>query len=640
MSRLPKRVWSGKKLVFSGKKAVREKDWQIWVYKPKFEEIDSWEVYTNKRETLDPEAPLDVYDSSKPEYIGTMEDGILATYTFYDHNRSVLKQDTCKDGEIPIPPADPTRESDWEYDYQFAWWDPEVGPITRDTDYVAMYNATKRIYTVSVSVNDSSYGSVDITELTVEAWTEILDSSLEPTLQPNQLMVWSTVVTATAESWYEFDYWTNWSQVVTWDEYPQAVFKVAVQPSVYKARTTLDNWSLYLRFYDENDLPFLSFLYGTTPEAWLTMVDKGSFPWESIETSPLTSSWNATQLNPLLASFDTDEHYGWHPVVWTNLWLDQIVSENSAEWVIDWSLINKLLAYIADYTIGTTAIDNLIRDNNLQDTLIQWEQSPAGVTPLTITAVQDRTQVNLNKYGSVDLFDFEISSDGSTWRDLTWQSSGQSEDITLNNGDVVYIRNKSTTDVTLATSPNDRYGLSIGGWANLSGDITTLINKNGTDTLCDYCFYNLFYYSDIITPPEMNVTTVWAHACEGMFSQCSKLTTTPALPATNLGDGCYQNMFFNCQSLTTISDLPATTIPDSAYMQMYMNCKLLKMSNVWLIPNMWYVNSFRVPTTWTWTAWLNAMYLMFQGIASDSLATWNMDLNTEWWTTATVIPAN
>ena len=234
MSRLPKRVWSWKKLVFSGKKAVREKDWQIWVYKPKFEEIDSWEVYTNKRETLDSEAPLDVYDSSKPEYIGTMEDGILATYTFYDHNRSVLKQDTCKDGETPIPPADPTRESDWEYDYQFTWWDPEVWPITKDTDYVALYNATKRIYTVYVSVNDSSYWSVDITELPVEAWTEILDSSLEPTLQPNQLKVGSTVVTATAESWYEFDCWTNWNQVVTGDEYPQAVFKVST-PSWWRA---------------------------------------------------------------------------------------------------------------------------------------------------------------------------------------------------------------------------------------------------------------------------------------------------------------------------------------------------------------------------------------------------------------------
>lgn len=226
MSKLPKRVWSGKKLVFSGKKAVREKDWQIGVYNPQFEEIDSWEVYDKKRENLDPEAPLDVYDSSKPKYIGTMEDGILATYTFYNYDRSVLKQGTCKDWETPIPPEDPTRDSDWEYDYQFAWWNPVVWPIEKNMDYVASFNETKRIYTVYVSVNDSDYGSLDLTELTVEAWTEILDSSLDPTLAPNQLKIWSTVVTATANAWYEFDYWTNWSQTVTQDQYPQAVFKV------------------------------------------------------------------------------------------------------------------------------------------------------------------------------------------------------------------------------------------------------------------------------------------------------------------------------------------------------------------------------------------------------------------------------
>ena len=517
MSRLPKRVWSGKKLVFSGKKAVREKDWQIWVYNPKFDEIDSWEVYTNKRETLDPEAPLDVYDSSKPEYIWTMEDGILATYTFYDHNRSVLKQDTCKDGETPIPPADPTRESDWEYDYQFAWWDPEVWPIAKDTDYVALYNATKRIYTVSVSVNDSSYGSVDITELTVEAWTEILDSSLEPTLQPNQLMIWSTVVTATAESWYEFDYWTNWSQVITWDEYPQAVFKVAT---------------------------------------------------------------------PIIT-----------------------------------------------------------------------------VTPLTFLAGDDNSTIYIQRYWTQTTdVDFEVSVNYWAWTDLQWNGA-TSDTYNLDTWEVLQIRNKSTVDTTLSAWENDYYNIKCDWALDIEWDITTLLNKNGTDTLSDYCFISLFEGSTgLQTAPDIRVTTVWNYSCCRMFYWCTyldatptltattiwnhgyekmfyntALTFTPYLPATNIWSYCYYEMFKGCTALFGISVLPATTIPEGAYKQMYQGCTSLKMSNLWLIPDMWYVNSFRVPTTGTGTAWSDALYRMFQNIASDSLATWNMDLNTEWWTNATII---
>lgn len=392
MSRLPKRVWSWKKLVFSGKKAVREKDWQIWVYKPKFEEIDSWEVYTNKRETLDSEAPLDVYDSSKPEYIGTMEDGILATYTFYDHNRSVLKQDTCKDGETPIPPADPTRESDWEYDYQFTWWDPEVWPITKDTDYVALYNATKRIYTVYVSVNDSSYWSVDITELPVEAWTEILDSSLEPTLQPNQLMVGSTVITATAESWYEFDYWTNWSQVITWDEYPQAVFKVATpieSPLYTRCDCWTDQWINYmtLSFLDEVWELMFGINYNMSDSSY--WIDQ----WSSSYTTSISVSDIQDYVEPVFNLSDAN--------VYNNLWLD--VTE-AAFW--DWNnyvgivsnsdLKDYIYNVLEDVTTDSSAIRTLLStEGNL---CITWFQNENGMG----TLMDDWSQVYVNSWSPLD----------------------------------------------------------------------------------------------------------------------------------------------------------------------------------------------------------------------------------------------
>ena len=485
MSKLPKRVWSGKKLVFSGKKAVREKDWQIWVYKPQFEEIDSWEVYDKTRETLDPEAPLDVYDSSTPEYIGTMEDGILATYTFYNYDRSVLKQGTCKDWETPIPPADPTRDSDWEYDYQFAWWNPAVWPIAKDTDYVASFNETKRLYTVYVSVNDSDYGSLDLTELTVEAWTEILDSSLDQTLSPNQLKVWSTIVTATANAWYEFDHWTNWSQVVTWDQYPQAVFKVA------------------------------------TPIVTITPLN-------------FTSSENGSSVTFI---------------------------KNSASWEIE----------------------------------------------------------------------LEYSYDNSTWNDVVY-----SDVISLDDGDKIYVRNKDNQSTTFGTSLSRYIKIKCLWKINADGDISSLINPNGTNTINSYCFYSLFKNSTgLIKAPALPFTTVPEEAYDGMFFWCTSLVEAPELPATTLWSDCYYEMFYGCSSLMNIPYLPALNVPNTAYNSMFRNCSSLYISDQ---QDQDYVNEFRIPQSGEGTQGSSGLNAMFAGCNLWGSFSWTPALNTTYYTKNTVGP--
>lgn len=75
------------------------------------------------------------YKTNVPTNLGTLEDGFSATYTFYDYDETtVLKTGTVVDGWTPTAPTDPTRE--W---YTFTWREPEVWPITKNTDYVAQY---------------------------------------------------------------------------------------------------------------------------------------------------------------------------------------------------------------------------------------------------------------------------------------------------------------------------------------------------------------------------------------------------------------------------------------------------------------------------------------------------------------------
>lgn len=66
-------------------------------------------------------------------------------------------------------------------------------------------------YTVTITTNDATYGTVDVNTVEVEWWTSI--SALD-----NVLTVWTTDITATAEAGYTFDWWT-----VDWWALPSTV---------------------------------------------------------------------------------------------------------------------------------------------------------------------------------------------------------------------------------------------------------------------------------------------------------------------------------------------------------------------------------------------------------------------------------
>lgn len=142
----PKRVWSNNKTVWDGKKSVWLQDWELKTYDGSWEDAGSdLQTYWNQWEEVSEDAILDVYDSNTPEPIWTPEDWIEATYTFKDYDGTVLKTGKVKDGETPIAPADPTREH-----YIFQWWNPTVWPISKNTEFVAVYIPENYTFTINV----------------------------------------------------------------------------------------------------------------------------------------------------------------------------------------------------------------------------------------------------------------------------------------------------------------------------------------------------------------------------------------------------------------------------------------------------------------------------------------------------------
>ena len=104
---------------------------------------------------------------------------------------------------------------------------------------------------------------------------------------------------------------------------------------------------------------------------------------------------------------------------------------------------------------------------------------------------------------------------------------------------------------TCDTITGNYYYFVIDKDVECSGNVTSLLNKNGTATVPDYAFV-------------------------GLFRECSHLLSAPELPATTLGEYCYYGMFFECSNLALAPILPAETLKNWCYAYMFMGCSKLQ----------------------------------------------------------------
>ena len=194
---------------------------------------------------------------------------------------------------------------------------------------------------------------------------------------------------------------------------------------------------------------------------------------------------------------------------------------------------------------------------------------------LCFTNIQDGlSAVKLVKNGAPTAIDFEISRDGKVFTNYTLGT-----DILLENkDDSVWIRNTSETPTYFSTNTDAYYQFMMFGSIETSGDISTLLAKNGgiKEMKGAYCFCNLFNSCNaLVNAPELPATALTPNCYYGMFGNCKGLKSAPSLPATALADGCYRSMFEGCTSLTAVSALPATTLVQDCYSNMFAGCTSL-----------------------------------------------------------------
>jgi hypothetical protein len=220
-----------------------------------------------------------------------------------------------------------------------------------------------------------------------------------------------------------------------------------------------------------------------------------------------------------------------------------------------------------------------------------WNIEDADMPYVTFTAEEDNSSIGLNKLSTKQTLEYSTDT-------TTWNTFDTTTNISLNNGDKVYIRGVLSDD-----NINTYSRFKMSGKIAASGNCNALWNYEDLEApLKAYCGYFMFYScTSLTTAPKLPTTELASYCYHNMFKGCTSLTTAPELPATTLARGCYyamfrdctsltiapelhamelanqcyEDMFYSCTSLTTAPELPATTLAPYCYCEMFRNCTKL-----------------------------------------------------------------
>ena len=183
------------------------------------------------------------------------------TVTWKNYNGDILQEDLINVGETPVYNGKtPTKEGTAHYTYIFRGWNPDVGPVTEATVYVAQFEAVVNKYTVTWKNADGTellseqveYGVVptyngtpakpmtDAEIFTFAGWTPAISAVTQDI---------TYIATYTSEPryytvlWQNEDYTTLLSQQVAYGEIPNYPNDPPTKADTEDSYFTFDGWS-------------------------------------------------------------------------------------------------------------------------------------------------------------------------------------------------------------------------------------------------------------------------------------------------------------------------------------------------------------------------------------------------------------
>lgn len=160
------------------------------------------------------------YLTNEPTNLYNWDEGDEVAYRFMNWT-TVLDSGKIDEWETPEYTGDtPTKAATAQYTYTFSGWKPTVGPIYKKTDFKAQFDKEVNKYTVTIAVNDDTYGHTEPATITnVPYGVAVVEN------EDHTLSVGTTTVTPTAESGYHFSSWGTLPETITWATTITATFE-------------------------------------------------------------------------------------------------------------------------------------------------------------------------------------------------------------------------------------------------------------------------------------------------------------------------------------------------------------------------------------------------------------------------------
>lgn len=195
-----------------------------------------------------------------------------------------------------------------------------------------------------------------------------------------------------------------------------------------------------------------------------------------------------------------------------------------------------------------------------------WFQIPNGGT------------VTLTKVGSPTAVTLEVSLDnGQTW--TTWTESGTTRTQTLSAGQVLHVRNASSTPVTFSVNSSNYYKFSASANYHAGGKLSSLLCADASQ-VSNYpseTFDSLFLNdSNLLSTPIINVASVDGSALYRTFHYCTSLVLVRQFKIGSINGfaGC-RGMFQGCTALEYVN-LETPIVGQSGLCEAFGGCSSLK----------------------------------------------------------------
>ena len=188
--------------------------------------------------------------------------------------------------------------------------------------------------------------------------------------------------------------------------------------------------------------------------------------------------------------------------------------------------------------------------------------------------------LSLTKTGTPPSVSLEYSTDKNTW--TTWEETEGVRSVEIPANGTVYLKGDNVNG--FAVDSSNYFKFSSTGNVNADGDMMSIINKNGSNTVPAYAFCNLFNSMNTLKKaPAINATTYGSYCCRTTFNGCRNLTDISNFKIVNPSfsdNSAYQffGTFLGCWGLTTVDVFNGSTVvcsAESTYNQMFAYCQAM-----------------------------------------------------------------